>query len=524
MSVSGEALSDPPSGSRFRLDKPLLQMIGIQKRYGPVKALKGVDFELLPGEVHGLLGQNGAGKSTLIKILAGAEQKTGGQQLVRGEDVHIRSTAEARKAGISVVYQDLSLIPSMSVAANLYLGREPKTRLGLIDHKKLRSAAADFLEDQGFDLNPSATVASLPFAYRQMTEIAKALLEKAQILVLDEPTSALTSEEEKVLFDAVRKVLGQGVGVVYVTHRLSEIFTLTDRVTVFRDGKNVLTLRTSETDMPQLVDAIVGRELSGTFAGSEGDKANRDFSRTGKQERVMMQGVSNRRLNKLDLSVVSGEVYGLAGNIGSGRTEILQTLFGLLPTDSGLLEFDGESVSLKGPHDAICRGIALASEDRHESGLALEHSIERNISMSQLRQLSKFGFFKRSESLNRSRDAIRQLGIKAPDTTTHVRSLSGGNQQKVVFGKWLEPTPRVLLLDEPSVGVDVGARSEIYDIIHKTAESGSSVIVASSDLAELLLLCDTIAIVVDGAIKSVLPRTSISSEQHLHQLIQEFQP
>ncbi|MDQ0799015.1 sugar ABC transporter ATP-binding protein [Arthrobacter sp. SLBN-112] len=524
MSVSTKAQSAPTREGSNEMAVPLLRMVGIEKEYGPVKALNGVDFELFTGEVHGILGQNGAGKSTLIKVLAGAEEKTRGRQQLNGKDVNIRSTAEAQKAGISVVYQDLSLIPSMSVAANLYLGREPKTNWGLIDHKKLKKDARNLLEEHGFDLDPSTVVASLPFAYRQMTEIAKALLEKAQILVLDEPTSALTADEEKILFEAVRNVVKRGVGVIYVTHRLSEIFRLTDRVTVFRDGKNVLTVNTSETDMSQLVNAIVGRKLADAYANNESSAMNRSFIRAEEKDRITLRGVSNRRLHDLNLSVASGEVYGLAGNIGSGRTEILETLFGLLPIKGGSLELDGISTVLRNPSDAIRHGIALASEDRHESGLVLEHSIERNIAMPQLGGLSRQGIYNRAKSSARSLEAIERLGIKARDAATQVKTLSGGNQQKVVFGKWLEPRPRVLLLDEPSVGVDVGARSEIYEIIHKTAEAGSSVIIASSDLAELLQLCDTIAIVTDGTITSVIPRTSISSEQHLHQLIQEFQP
>jgi ribose transport system ATP-binding protein len=513
----------------------LVRCEGITKSFGAVKALRGVDFQLRPGEVHALLGQNGAGKSTLIKVLAGALQKDEGVLRLSGQETEFRTPADSRAAGISVVYQELSLVPSMSVAANLFLGQEPHNRLGMVRGREADRNARQALAKLGLKLDPRAIVERLPFAYRQMTEIAKALNGDVQVLVLDEPTSSLAEAETEILFDAIAEVTRRGVGVVYITHRLSEVFRISDRVSVIRDGSNVGTFNTADTDLHTLVASIVGpghealrrdevEALSTTVTAAapslevlEGDEPEP----APRLRALELRDIVNDRLHGVDLTVSEGEIVGLAGMIGSGRTEILETVFGLRRATSGEVLLAGEPVKLRRPGDAIAHGVALVPEDRHEQGCVLEHSIERNISLTQLRALRRFGMFRRRTSNARARAAMETLSVKAPSPETKLQQLSGGNQQKVVFGKWNDPRPLLLLLDEPTVGVDVGAREEIYGVIRRAAEAGTGVVVVCSELAELLLVCSRVAIVADGRIVTTVHREDIENEEHLHRLVQE---
>lgn len=835
---------------------PLIELDGVAKSFGGVRALRGVHFDLRPGEVHALLGQNGAGKSTLIKVLAGVIHKDQGEIRINGVETEFRSPAASRAAGIAVVYQDLSLVPQMSIADNLYLAREPSL-LGLVRRRRMLSEARRFIAEHGLDLDPATPVHSLPFAYRQLTEIAKALSGNVRILVLDEPTSSLSKGEEEILFEAVAQVTRRGVGVIYITHRLSEVFRLSDRVTVLRDGTNVATFRTQDSDIPSLVAAIVGSggdetrlatvvglgphgeqpsapervslgdddlakarqarfrvgvalhtahsdwarqqvagisaalerigaelvgvadagfdsaeqvrqldamiaarpdavigipvdgratadafrrisaagiklvlmdnapaglrpgadyacvvsadnfglgqasaELLAPHVGQGGTVAvigfGRDFFATeqraaafrrwladhrpdlaivgtdfadpvdagrvgadflaahpevdgafvvwdepamavvealrargralpittvdlgeaaalelarggmikgiaaqrpfeqGRAEAdaaalalldrkppawialpalpvtqdsllqayeevwrtpaptalaearmaapraagaveqpaeavapvplVELQQVRNDRLKGVDLAIRPGEIVGLAGMVGSGRTEILETIFGLRRIASGRILVDGAPTRIRDAADAIRRGIGLVPEDRHLQGLVLAHSIERNMTLPWLDRLNGAGLFRSRAARTRTQAAMADLSIKAPSARTRVQNLSGGNQQKVVFGRWREPGLRLLLLDEPTVGVDVGARQQIYGVVRQVVGESASALVVSSDLAELLLLCDRIAIVVDGRIVTEVGRAGLRNEEHLHQLVQEHQP
>ncbi|WP_027062010.1 sugar ABC transporter ATP-binding protein [Mesorhizobium loti] len=505
-------------------ETPLLRVEGVSKRFGGVNALRGVSLEILSGEVHALLGENGAGKSTLIKILSGVHVHDGGSIEIDGKPVSFASPAQSRDAGVAVVYQDLSLVESLSVADNLLLGREPRTRLGFLKKRQLVAQAEAFLKSQNIPLDARAMVGSLPFAYRQMTEIAKALMGDVRLLILDEPTSALTDDEEKILFEAIRAVAARGVGVIYVTHRLNEVFRISNRVTVFRDGQNAGTFVTDQTNMRQLVGAIVGPDHA--VLKTDGAASGQSVPSTGSPAKPVLElaDVSNDRLDRVNLELRGGEIHGLAGLIGSGRTEILQTIFGLRPFQSGDASLEG--VSLKGtdPAAAIRQGIALVPEDRHVQGLVLEHSIERNLTLPRLPTFSRLGWLQRHAASEHADAAMRRLAVKAPGASTLVKNLSGGNQQKVVFGKWNEPRPRVLLLDEPTVGVDVGAREEIYGVIRAAATAGSGVLLVSSDLSELLQLCDRISIVVDGRIIRTIARLDLGSAEDLHHLIQISQP
>lgn len=514
----------------------LIDVRGLAKSYGGVHALKGVDFQLLQGEVHALLGQNGAGKSTLIKILAGVEQPNAGRIRVLGKDRSFSSAHDSRAAGIAVVYQDLSLIPTMSVVDNLFLGHEPLNKFGVVDRKKMLAQARAFLQEYDFPLDPKTVVSDLTFAYRQMTEIAKALMGDVSVLVLDEPTSALSVHEEEVLFSAVRKVVRRGVGVIYVTHRLSEVFTICDRVTVFRDGTNVQSFTTDQIDMPALVSAIVGsgEPVAGEFLEGEAlavesakvltgnqptDSASRPSKKHAETPFLQLKDIRNDALNGVSLSVRPGEIVGLAGMIGSGRTEILETVFGLRNVSNGDILIGGRPRKLKSPVDAIRLGIGFVPEDRHEQGLVLDQSIDRNLSLPILKRLTRYGLFRKRASMKRSRSVMASLSVKAPSPSAALHTLSGGNQQKVVFGKWLEPQCELLLLDEPTVGVDVGAREEIYEVIRRSAAGGTSTLIVSSDLSELLLLCDRIYVVRDGKTDQPLERNQISQVEEIHNLV-----
>lgn len=851
--IGVDAASTGPS-----VGTPLLRLDGVTKSFGKVQALRGVSFDLMPGEVHALLGENGAGKSTLVKIISGVHAPDEGRLEVYGQGTVFRSPADAQAAGIAMVYQELSLVPTMSVAANLFLGREP-SRGGIVKQGEILERTRALVDEWGFPLDGKAIVGSLPFSHRQMTEILKGLMLDARILVLDEPTSAMMTGEEEVLFEAVRRVTERSVGVIYVTHRLREVFRLSQRVTVLRDGLNAGTHETSKMDMKGLIAEIVGpgnkavRQATTMGLGPRGEQAaspedleltddeaararagrykvgvvlhtadsdwskeqvrgitdtlakydaevvgitDADFkvdrqiadleamvqrrpdaiisipvneiataeayakvSRAGIQLIVMdnppkgleagkdyasvvsadnygngqiaaeqlaehvrqdgtvgildfgivwfstnqraarfrqwfadnrpdvilkqadfldpadaervtadfldanpdvdglfvvwddpamgavravrahgrhipittadlgdevagelargdlvkgvgaqqpydqgvaeahaalkallgeqtppwvvlpgvpvtqrnlleayeqvwhatppdelveaarqaaatdgghpapappsastdggervpvleLDGVSNERLRSVDLTVAPGEIVGLAGLVGSGRTEILETIFGLRGVTRGQMRVAGRPAHLKSPSDAIKMGIALVPEDRHEQGLVMDHSLERNIAMPRMGWLTRFGLFQFGSSRSRSREAIKELSIKVLDPEATVSNLSGGNQQKVVLGKWRGPRPDLLLLDEPTVGVDVGAREEIYQIMKRTAAEGAAVLVASSDLVELLIVCDRIAIVVDGRIVSVVSGDEIGTEDDLHHLVQ----
>ncbi|OCX60557.1 sugar ABC transporter [Thioclava sp. SK-1] len=495
---------------------------GLIKDYGGFRALRGASFNLQAGEVHALMGQNGAGKSTLIKVLAGVESATGGEVRIFGELKSFRSSADASRAGIAVVYQDLSLIPGMSVADNLLLGREPTGPGGLIRRSAVLTQAKEVLDSYGFKIDPRAKVEDLPFAYKQLTEIAKALMSDARILILDEPTSALTEDEEEVLFGAVRQVVERGVAVVYVTHRLNEVFKLCNRVTIIRDGVTDGTYNTNELDMRGLAAAIVGSNavpdlLTEPVVSSQPRPASAVLG----EPAIELSNVSADSFSDINLRVDRGEVVGLAGPLGSGRTEILELMFGLRKVTSGQMRLYGAPVRFRSPMEAIANGVGLVPEDRHAEGLVLSHSIDRNVAMPALPRLSRCGAFLRRRSFSRSAAAIRELSIKAESVNTVLSSLSGGNQQKVVFAKWGDPRCKLLLLDEPTVGVDIGAREEIYREIRSAAALGSGVVVVSSDLSELLLLCDRIYMVNNQTIQGEAVRSEIRGEEDLHHRIHQ---
>ncbi len=500
---------------------PLLSLRDIDVRFGNVHALRGADFDLFPGEVHGLLGQNGAGKSTLIKVISGVYKPMSGGMSIDGVTQHFSSPRDSRDAGIAVVYQSLSLVPSLTVAQNLSLGVEP-TFLGLVNSRALNSRAREFLEQHNLPLRPEQLVSSLPFAYRQLCEIGKALIKDARILILDEPTSSLSKAEEPILFEAVREATRKGIGVIYVSHRLSEVIELTDRVTVFRDGENAGLFNTSEVTIPQLVGVIVGEKIAKSVSASGESSRRRAVTVTDEPAALELTNVSNDVVSNINLSIRRGEIVGLIGSIGSGRTELLESIFGVRKLKTGTITCNGQQVNIHRPQDAIDQGIKLVPEDRHEYGLVDDHDIESNMTMAMLPLLKTFGFlFNSPESKAFTTKIVNRLKVKTPSISTKINKLSGGNQQKVVIGKWLGSDTKVLLLDEPTAGVDVGARAEIYKIINTLADEGTAVLVCSSDYDELLQLCSRFAFISDGEISGTANRSQVKDEKDLHNILEQ---
>jgi len=513
----------------------VLALHNVTKTFGEVRALRGVDFELLEGEVHALLGQNGAGKSTLVKIMSGVHQPDGGSLEVHGEPVSFfRSPAEARRAGLAVVYQELSLVPSLSVSANIFLNREPSA-MGVVREGEILQLTRRLLERYDFPLDPKALVGTLPFARRQMVEIIKALAGNVRVLILDEPTSALMKGEEEVLFDAISRVTRRGVGVIYVTHRLREVFRLSQRITVLRDGQGVGTFSTSAMNMKSLVSAIVGgASVVGGKATSASDDereqrlpepvARVEASDAGGKEGapyLELRGITNDKLHDIDLKVAPGEIVGLAGLLGAGSTEILETIFGLRRISRGEVRVKGKRVRSRRPADAIHMGAGLVPDDRAVNGLVMAHSIDSNVALPSLGLFTRLGWYLRRSAISRTRRAMSDLSIKAPGPATTVGSLSDGNQQKVVFAKWREPRPELLLLNEPTAGVDVMAREEIYATIRDTAQAGTAVLIASSDFEELMRLCDRFLFVVDGRIVHSATHSEVGTEERLNSLVHQ---
>jgi len=471
---------------------PLLRLEGIRKSFGGVHALEGVDFELRAGEIHALLGENGAGKTTLIKVLGGILQPDAGSIAIDGRKVPIRGVADADRCGIRIIHQELSLAPNLSVAENIYLGREPQ-RLGLLNRRTMFQQAERLVAELGLDeiRAVQTDVSKLSVAHQQLVEIARALSAQAQILVLDEPTSALSEAEIDALFAALRRLRSQGVGMIYITHRLEEIARLADRVTVLRDGESIGTQSTADLDHAQLIRWMVGRDIKDHF--------HRPASRATTLA-LEVEGLRAAKVNGVSFEVRHGEILGFAGLVGSGRSEMARAIFGIDPVHSGQIKVDGREVTINGPRDALDAGIVLVPEDRKLQGLVLSQSVTFNATLPWLKDWIT-GCMpnerKRREIVER---AIRAFGIKVADPQQTIDSLSGGNQQKLLVGRWMEHPPEVLILDEPTRGVDVGAREEIFDIIGSLVESGMAVVLISSDLGEVLNLSDRLAVYRDGRI------------------------
>ncbi len=490
------------------MSEPLVRLRDVAKAFGPIQALDGVHLDLYTGEVHCLAGENGAGKSTLIKILTGAHSRDRGEYLVDGKDIGNPTPAQARAAGIGVVYQELSLLPDLSVAENLLMGRLP-ARSGITRPAELRRQAKAMLErvDLG-DLDPGAEVSSLSLAVRQLVEIAKVLGQNPRVVIFDEPTTALSESETSALLGRIKLLRDDGHAIMYITHHLEEMFDIGDRVTVLRDGKFAASGPMRDYDHDSLIATMVGRKIESLYPAS---------NRTVGEPRLVVRGLRPAGADDtIDLTVRSGEILGVAGLLGSGRTELLRAIFGADPVDGGTIEIDGVRVPPGSPRKAVQAGLGLLTEDRKQLGLLLELTIRENASIAQLPQISKFFTVdKRAEK----RTVDRYLGglrLRAGSWEQPVSSLSGGNQQKVLLARWLATKAKVLLFDEPTKGVDVGAKSEIYTVIGDLAAEGLAVIVVSSYLPEVLGLADRVLVMREGAVAGEVPAAGATEEDILH--------
>lgn len=486
----------------------LLRAIEISKSYAGVQALKSASFELRAGEVHALIGENGAGKSTLIKIITGAVEPDGGEIILNGQKVENNSPGVAKQLGIAAIYQQPALFPELTVAENIALGVEQGGMLGRVDWKRRRARAAELLAQVGARIDPDAQASDLTMPQQQLVEIARSLGADARVLILDEPTASLSEEDTQNLFRVIRELRGRGVGMIYISHRLEELPVIADRVTVLRDGRTIDTREMAEVDRPTLIQLMVGRELSAVFPKKEvalGDVVLelREF------------GCEHSGVRSINLVVRAGEILGLAGLVGAGRTELARTIFGLTPADSGEMLLGGKPVRVETPGQAIRRGIAYLPEDRRRHGVILDMQIGANITLASLDRLSRRGVmdFKREKEL--AADYTRRLGVKTPAIFVPVSTLSGGNQQKVALSRWLVTRPSVLILDEPTQGIDVGAKSEIHALMTELAAEGVAILMISSELPEILGMSDRVAVMYGGTIAATLDRKDATQQKIL---------
>jgi len=485
--------------------KQLLQLSAVTKSFGAVQALKGISFDLQAGEVHALLGENGAGKSTLIKIITGAHQPDGGTIEITGVRAEKLSPAIAHKLGIACIYQQPALFPDLTVAENIGLRLESANSLSRVDWNSRRNQAQKLLQRIGADISPDAEVRSLSMPEQQLVEIACALGAGARIVIMDEPTASLTQKETQLLFAVVRDLRASSVGIIYISHRLEEIFQLADRVTVLRDGESVATCPAKETNETALIKLMVGREISQIFPPAE--SAPGEIVLSLKNLGCTAGGVKN-----VSLDVRAGEILGLAGLVGAGRTELARTIFGITPADIGEIFLRGERIENHSPQEAVARGIAYVPEDRRRHGVILEMPVAQNMTMAIHRRIFPGTWLRFGAERACALDFIRQLDVRAYGPEAPGHSLSGGNQQKVSLARWLATEPKVLILDEPTQGVDVGAKSEIHKIIRRLAKDGLAVLMISSDLPEILGMSDRIAVMRGGTIAATLPGKSVAHE------------
>jgi len=486
----------------------LLEVEGLRKSFGGVAALRDGRFQLRAGSVHALCGGNGAGKSTFLKILMGIYKRDAGSIRRRGQEVDFSSPADALASGIAIIEQELSPVPHMTVAENIYLGREPSTRFGGIDFRGMNRAAQKLLDELEFDIRATQYMMNLSVAQMQLVEIAKALSHDAEVIFMDEPTSAIGEREAQQLFAAIRHLQAQGRGIVYVSHRLSEIFQIADSYTVFRDGSFIGAGALSEIDRPSLIRMIVGRELAEEYV-----KTNKPTSDVGLEVSALS---CPNKIEDISFAAHKGEIFGIYGLMGSGRTEIFNCLFGLDKPSAGRIAVDGALILVSKPSDAMAHGLALVTEDRKQTGLNLSDSVRANICMASLPALSPAFAMDHAKELDASRRMREQFQIKAARDTMPVSGLSGGNQQKVVLGKWFLRNPKVLLLDEPTRGVDVGAKREIYRIICDFAEGGGTVVMISSEIDEVLGMSDRIMVMRGGKSAGIYSREETNAQSLVH--------
>lgn len=482
-----------------------IEMRGIDKSFGSNQVLKQAGFTLESGEVHALMGENGAGKSTLMKILTGVYTKDAGTVLVDGKEVNYKNPQEAEKAGIVFIYQELNVMFDLTVEENLFMGKEIHGKFGICDKKAMQKKAQEALNILGVNISPKTVMAELSVGQQQMVEICKALMADAKVIIMDEPTAALTQSETVALFKVIESLRKKGVSMVYISHRMEEIFELCDRITVLRDGSYIGVKNIPETNMNEIVKMMIGREI--------GERYPSRNVKIGKEVLKAKELTRKGTFHDVNFSVRAGEVLGVSGLMGAGRTEIMQAIFGNLSYESGTIEIDGKEVKISNPRQAMEHGIGFITEDRKTEGLMLDKSIRENISLCNLRRISKSSVISREAEKNMVAEAIKDLHIKCFGSYHECNNLSGGNQQKVVLAKWILTNPKILILDEPTRGVDIGAKKEIYSIINKLAAQGVAIIMVSSELPEVLGMSDNIMVVREGEVRGIISYEEANQER-----------
>lgn len=465
-------------------------MIGICKSFGANKVLGGVNLHVRPGEVHALMGENGAGKSTLMNILTGIHRADAGTIMVDGKEVTFKNNKDAEEHGIAFIHQELNIWPNLSVLENLFLMNQPKTRFGTIDFKKMREMAEAKCQEIGIDLPLDEIAGECSVGQQQMTEITRSLMLDAKTVIMDEPTAALTERETDRLFDVMRKLKNKGVSIIYISHRMEEVFANCDTITVMRDGQTISSRPTEETNMDQIVGDMVGRVMSEYYPARTNVPGDEVFRVEGFTQPGVFQDIS--------FNLRKGEILGVAGLMGAGRTEIMRAIFGVDPHESGKLYFEGKEIHIKNPGDAIRQGFGFITENRKTEGLILDFSIERNIALPSEERLAKSHVINDKNEFDFSSELSKRLGVKAQDINLPASTLSGGNQQKVVIAKWVGMHPKLLILDEPTRGIDIGAKKDIYDLMNELTAKGVSIIMVSSELPEVIGMSDRILVIHEG--------------------------
>ncbi|RUM52927.1 MAG: D-xylose ABC transporter ATP-binding protein [Marinomonas sp.] len=477
----------------------VLEVVDVRKEFPGVLALDNVQLKIRPGTVHALMGENGAGKSTLMKVIAGIYQPDQGEVRLRGEAVTLETPLKAQESGVAMIHQELLLMNSMTVSENIWIRREPRNSFGLIDHDRMRGMTVELFDRLNIRLNPDAEISTLSVANRQMVEIAKAVSFNSDVLIMDEPTSAITETEVAHLFEIIRDLRKRGIGIVYITHKMNELFEIADEFSVFRDGKYIGTHLSSEVTRDDIIKMMVGREVSQMFPKEEVEIGDVLLS----VKNLSLEGV----FHDISFDVRKGEILGLAGLVGAGRSNVAETIFGVTPATSGQIFIEGEEVNIKNPHDAIRQGMAFLTEDRKETGCFLPLDIQENVQSAVLHDnYVNNGFVDHAALEKESAELCKKLRVKTPSMHEVIENLSGGNQQKVLIARWLLTHPRILILDEPTRGIDVGAKSEIHALISQLAHKGVAVIMISSELPEVLGMSDRVLVMHEGRCTGILDR------------------
>lgn len=484
---------------------PVIEMKGISKSFTGNRVLDQVDFQLLSGEIHALMGENGAGKSTLIKILTGIYERDAGKVFIKGKEVHFKNPKEAEQSGIAVIHQELNIIPYLTVYENMFLGKELTVgRFGITKDKEMKRQTKEYLNRLGIEIDPNTEAGNLSVGQQQMIEIARAVAANTEVLIMDEPTAALTDREIEALFKVISSLKEQGVGIVYISHRMEEIFQICDRISVLRDGQFIDSKEVAKTNFDEIVRLMVGRQLGERFP-------ERD-TKIG-QERFKVENLTSKGcFENISFSVHQGEIVGVAGLMGAGRSEIMQAIFGYRSLHGGKVFIDGKEVTIKSPYEAIKAGIAFVTEDRKSEGLILDLSVRENLSITTLDKISKNRVISTKTEMSLVDEMIEKLHVKTSGREISVKSLSGGNQQKIVIGKWLGINPKILILDEPTRGVDVGAKKEIYQLMNDLTKQGVSIIMVSSELPEILGMSDRVLVIHEGKLAAVLNKSEATQE------------